>query len=65
VEADLFPGWLQPIVSASPATFVVAHRLSAIRDADRIVMMRDGEMREIGSHEELLGRDGAYPALHG
>lgn len=46
-------------------TFVVAHRLSAIRDADRIVMMRDGEMREIGSHEELLGRDGAYPALHG
>ncbi|MGW7267388.1 ABC transporter ATP-binding protein [Streptomyces sp. NPDC054842] len=46
-------------------TFVVAHRLSTIRDADRIVVMRDGAIREIGSHEELLSRNGAYTALHG
>ncbi|MGW1716206.1 ABC transporter ATP-binding protein [Streptomyces sp. NPDC002156] len=45
-------------------TFVVAHRLSTIRGADRIVVMEDGAVREIGSHEELLGRGGVYSALH-
>ncbi|WP_055611343.1 ABC transporter ATP-binding protein [Streptomyces phaeochromogenes] len=45
-------------------TFVVAHRLSTIRGADRIVVMGDGAVREIGSHEELLERGGAYTALH-
>ncbi|MEU9211527.1 ABC transporter ATP-binding protein [Streptomyces sp. NPDC048415] len=45
-------------------TFVVAHRLSTIRGADRIVVMRDGGIQEIGSHEELLRRGGAYTALH-
>ncbi|MGW6009494.1 ABC transporter ATP-binding protein [Streptomyces sp. NPDC055210] len=46
-------------------TFVVAHRLSTIRGADRIVVMGDGAVREIGSHEELMSRAGAYTALHG
>ncbi|MEU4445953.1 ABC transporter ATP-binding protein [Actinosynnema sp. NPDC050801] len=45
-------------------TFVVAHRLSTIRDADRIVVMRDGAIQEVGSHEELLRRGGAYTRLH-
>ncbi len=45
-------------------TFVVAHRLSTIRGADRIVVMGDGAVQEIGSHEELLERGGAYTALH-
>ncbi|MEU0034819.1 ATP-binding cassette domain-containing protein, partial [Streptomyces sp. NPDC006333] len=45
-------------------TFVVAHRLSTIRGADRIVVMDDGLVREVGSHEELLRREGAYTALH-
>jgi hypothetical protein len=45
-------------------TFVVAHRLSTIRGADRIVVMRDGAIQEIGGHEELLRRGGAYTALH-
>ncbi|GAA2416483.1 ABC transporter ATP-binding protein [Streptomyces glaucosporus] len=44
-------------------TFVVAHRLSTVRGADRIVVMRDGAIQEIGSHEELLRRGGAYAAL--
>lgn len=43
--------------------FVVAHRLSTIRGADRIVVMRDGRVEEIGSHEELMSRDGAYATL--
>ncbi|MER6466631.1 ABC transporter ATP-binding protein [Streptomyces sp. NPDC001228] len=46
-------------------TFVVAHRLSTVRGADRIVVMDDGRIREIGTHEELLHRGGAYSALHG
>ncbi|WP_405933375.1 ABC transporter ATP-binding protein [Streptomyces sp. NBC_00827] len=45
-------------------TFVVAHRLSTIRGADRIVVMGDGAIQEIGTHEELLRRGGAYTALH-
>lgn len=45
-------------------TFVVAHRLSTVRGADRIVVMGDGRIQEIGTHEELLRRNGAYTALH-
>ena len=44
-------------------TFVVAHRLSTIRGADRIVVMRGGRLVEIGSHAELMAADGAYAEL--
>ncbi|MGV9273137.1 ABC transporter ATP-binding protein [Streptomyces griseosporeus] len=45
-------------------TFVVAHRLSTVRGADRIVVMGDGRILETGTHDELLRRGGAYSALH-
>ncbi|XVV38780.1 ABC transporter ATP-binding protein [Streptomyces sp. CA-100214] len=46
-------------------TFVVAHRLSTVRGADRIVVMGEGRIQEAGTHEDLLARGGAYTALHG
>jgi subfamily B ATP-binding cassette protein MsbA len=46
-------------------TFVVAHRLSTIERADRIVVLERGRVVEIGSHAELIGRGGLYARLHG
>ena len=45
-------------------SFIVAHRLSTIRNADCILVMRDGKIIERGTHDELLGRGGAYAELY-
>ncbi len=44
--------------------FIVAHRLSTIQKANRIVVMDKGQITEIGTHTELLGKKGLYHRLY-
>ena len=45
-------------------SFVIAHRLSTIRNADLILVLKDGDIIEQGSHEELLKLNGFYADLY-
>jgi ATP-binding cassette, subfamily B, bacterial MsbA len=54
---------LQRLV-ADRTTLVIAHRLSTIRNADKILVVKEGHVVEMGKHEELLARDGIYSQLY-
>jgi ABC-type multidrug transport system fused ATPase/permease subunit len=45
-------------------TFVIAHRLSTVLDADRILVLKNGRIVEEGAHHELYAREGTYRRLY-
>jgi ABC-type multidrug transport system fused ATPase/permease subunit len=49
---------------AGRTTFVIAHRLSTVEQADRIIVLDAGTIAESGTHGELLARGGLYAQLH-
>ena len=52
------------MVSRGRTSFVIAHRLSTVRSADRILVMKDGRVVESGTHAELMAARGHYYSLY-
>lgn len=62
-EAIVLENLRRSSAASTRTTIIIAHRLATVRDADRIIVMKDGSVAEDGRHEDLLKRNGTYAEL--
>jgi ABC-type multidrug transport system fused ATPase/permease subunit len=51
-------------ISGGKTTIIIAHRLSTIKDCDKIIVIKNGRIREMGTHSELMDKKGIYNQLY-